>query len=776
MTPAENRDGPEPPGAASRTNNLAANSVAGARPARKAPPLLSWHRKALRDSAISDEVIAERGYETISRNGNTSKESAERLKRLGIPGWARREDARFPGLLIPLYRATGERISYQYRPDRPPNDPQTGKPRKYASPVGRANVLDVHPRNRDRVVDPSEPLWITEGVKKGDALTSAGACVVTLTGVFNWRSRLGTLGDWEDVPLKGRTVYVCFDADARTNANVGRAMARLGAWLKSKGAGHVFYVVVPTEVDGGHKVKGADDYLAAGGTLDGLSAVRTDGPPEVGTGDGSLTDAMLAEDVASEVFADRICWSGGLGWMRWDGRRWRATEHAAIVEAVRLHFRDMFLREVADKADRARVQALSGLLSRGRITAITELAKGLALVEAGDFDQHSDYLNTPTGVVDLTTGKLLDHAPEYLMTKMTAVGYESEASHGDWERALEALPSFERGYAQVRLGQGITGHMPPDDVLMNFQGGGANGKTTITGTVSKVLGDYSVLVSDRVLLADPSAHPTELMELRGARFALIEETPEARRLSVARLKKVVGTPQIEARRIRQDSVTFDATHSLFLSTNYRPIVDETDHGTWRRLLLLRFPYRFVKPGTPLTGPNDRHGDPTLRERLLADEAAQRAALRWLVDGARRWYDAGRVMPPTPPAVAEATRAWRTESDLILAYFDDRLVASHADHVMTTELLRDFNDWLAARGHRAWSDKTFVARFGEHDELAQYHIEKRQIAESEHLSLPPRPPSHFHGVTEPPVPQRYMAWLGVAFRDGARHRPALRVAA
>jgi putative DNA primase/helicase len=172
-------------------------------------PLLPHHRSHLRDSAVSADVINARGYQTVGRpTAGDPTSSKNLLKRCGIPGWARRDDARYPGLLIPLYRATGEHISWQYRPDRPPNDPETGKVRKYAAQVGRASVLDVHPANRDRVADPTQELWLTEGIKKGDALTSAGACAITLSGVFNWRGRLGTLGDWEDVPLKDRKSVV----------------------------------------------------------------------------------------------------------------------------------------------------------------------------------------------------------------------------------------------------------------------------------------------------------------------------------------------------------------------------------------------------------------------------------------------------------------------------------------------------------------------------------------------------------------------------------------
>jgi len=718
--------------------------------------LLPHHRKQLRESAISDEVANERGYQTVSRDSNATTASRDRLKRCGIPGWARKEPARYPGLLIPLYRATGERIAWQYRPDNPPT--VEGKVRKYAAQVGRASVLDVHPFNRDRIVDPSVPLWITEGVKKGDALTSFGACVVTLAGVFNWRSRLASLGDWEDVLLRGREIIVCFDADAETNPNVASAMARLGAWLKSKGAGVVRYVVTPAQING-TATKGADDFLAAGGTLEQLLAAASSKPPDPRTLDAEFSDARLAEVLADEVLADRFCWAGsGMGWMGWDGVRWKSAEVASVHEAVRLYFLDLFTRETAAGADKNRQSALYSLLGRGRITAIVELARGLLLQEPGEFDQHPDLLNTPTGVVDLTTKQLIPHDPALLMTKVTAVGYEPGAEHPDWKTALQALPDGVRDWVQVRMGQAVTGHMTPDDALLVCQGGGENGKTTMFGTAARSLGGYYVLVSDRVLLANPNAHPTELMELRGARLALIEETPEARRLDVARLKKVVGTPQIEARHIHKNSVTFNVTHSLFLSTNYRPLVEETDHGTWRRLKLVRFPYRFRPDPLPLENENDRRGDPALRERMLADEGAQRAALAWLVEGAYRWYAAGQVFPAVPGDVAADTQTWRAESDVLLGYLEDSVVADPAAHVMASELFQDFNAWLTQHGHKPWSDKTFSARLEAYESGTAIRVRRGRKREAEG-GLSRRP--DVFAATDPP--KQYRAWIGLRFR-------------
>src|SRR4051812_13179940 len=156
------------------------------------------HRRELeKSSAIDAAVIAERGYRTL--DSSHRQELAERGITMRSTG--------FPGLLLPMYRATGELISIQYKPVRAVVLKQRAI--KYLSPRGQANHIDIHPRNRARVADTSIPLWITEGIKKGDSLTSRGCCVATLTGVFNWRSKLATLGDWEDIPLKGRDVVLC---------------------------------------------------------------------------------------------------------------------------------------------------------------------------------------------------------------------------------------------------------------------------------------------------------------------------------------------------------------------------------------------------------------------------------------------------------------------------------------------------------------------------------------------------------------------------------------
>jgi hypothetical protein len=182
-------------------------------------------RMLLEESAISQEIVRERGYRTVQTKAE--------LERLGFAGSQRNP----PGLLIPIYAPHGEITNYQFRPDRPRIT--DGRPIKYETPKGSRMTLDVHPFARGKLGDPSIPLWVTEGVKKGDALVSRGLCAVSLLGVWNWRGvneygGLTALPEWELIALNGRQVYIVFDSDVMLKPQVHAALARLKAFVEVK--------------------------------------------------------------------------------------------------------------------------------------------------------------------------------------------------------------------------------------------------------------------------------------------------------------------------------------------------------------------------------------------------------------------------------------------------------------------------------------------------------------------------------------------------------------
>lgn len=219
------------------------------------------HLKMLREeSGISDEVIAARGYRTVT--------DEKELIPLGFATAQRRA----PGLLIPGYGPDGGNSFYTFRPDfarvvenRRKREPDgEGEPRviKYETPTGSSLRLDCPPVCLAQIKDPNSPLWITEGVKKADALASRGLCAVSLYGVFGFKGKnefggVTWLADWDYIALKGRDARIVFDSDVMQKPEVRKALDRLTEHLRRKGA-HVSAVYLP----GGRESKvGVDDFL-----------------------------------------------------------------------------------------------------------------------------------------------------------------------------------------------------------------------------------------------------------------------------------------------------------------------------------------------------------------------------------------------------------------------------------------------------------------------------------------------------------------------------------
>lgn len=471
-------------------------------------------------------------------------------------------------------------------------------------------------------------------------------------------------------------------------------------------------------------------------------------------GHRALDDGPLAEEVAALV-AGRWAWSETLGLIRYRGHLWQQADEAVLFEHVRRELKRIAKVEVehaVERADRSHALKVATLAARNRVAAIGRTLVGILAADPVRTDDHADLLNAPNGVVDLRTGKLLPHDPALYFTKTTGVPYDPDAASADWSRALEALPPKVAEWVQVRMGQAMTGHTPDDAVMPLFEGSGSNGKSTQLDAIRKAAGGYAVTVSDRLLLANPGDHPTELTQLMGARLAVAEELPEGRHLNVKRLKDVLGTATLTARQVRRDNVTWRATHAIVVSTNYRPIVAETDHGTWRRLALVTFPFTFVAPGSPLKKATDREGDPNLVVRLGQGDPA---VLAWLVEGARRWYAAGRILPKPPKKVARDTSDWREDADPVMSYARDRLEVAEGYAIGAADLASDFATFLESRTMKPWNDQTVAQRFAGHAALPG--VERRVVTFGPDV-IPSRPPLMMR-----PMPTTTKAWVGVRFR-------------
>lgn len=475
-------------------------------------------------------------------------------------------------------------------------------------------------------------------------------------------------------------------------------------------------------------------------------------------------EAPAEDDLSDDALADRFAevvrnlWANvdGVGLLRYDGFVWKRVDESLLVERCRLYLRDVRQEMTAlaiRRGDKPLEVEAKRLGQKGAIAAVARLTAGILLDNAPTLDADPDVLNVLNGVVDLRTGELRDRRPEDFFTKCAGVEYDPGARSPDWDQALKAVPKKTRAWLQRRLGQALTGRISVDKSVPFLIGGGDNGKSAVLGACRAAAGSYAVTVPERLLLGSDSDHPTEIMTLRGARLAIFEELPRGGRLNAQRMKLLAGTNELSGRFMRENFVTFPATHTLIGASNHLPVISDVDDAIWERVAPVPFPYKFVS-GEPVPKTNQRKGDDGLRDRLA--EAPPTAVLAWLVEGAVASY---RGKTPKPPAVQGALEEWRGDSDPVLGFVRDRLVLDPESVIAATDLYAEFGHYLEARGQTRWSDNLMAVSFAGHSSLEG--VRKRQ------LKLGPRSVLSRPAFTSKPVPARAMSFIGVRFTDDPR---------
>jgi hypothetical protein len=356
-------------------------------------PLSEEHRKMLEEgSGISAEVIAARGYYTATRRSEVPEMFADYQRR--------------PGLVIPTPSPSGA-WSYRLRPDVTRKD-KKGRPRKYEQASGAGCTLDVHPFNLERVRDPAEDLWIVEGEKKADSLTSRRECAISVPGVWNFQARGEALPCWKHVPLEGRRVFVAYDSDLMRNPDVLDALERLVGFLEGRGA--AVLVVYLSDAEDGSKV-GVDDFLAGGGSVAELRVMaRPYKRPD-------LAAVRLSRDERLRTGVEDL-------WRRWRSHPWRSTGDYSTRSLVRAMLRAAERRgKLADEGVRVRISKRTLALEAGISTR--GVTRAIPRAEEAGFIQRDN------------EGRKVDQAGAFILLTSAARGARYCPHNGEGHRRRE---------------------------------------------------------------------------------------------------------------------------------------------------------------------------------------------------------------------------------------------------------------------------------------------------------------------------------------------------
>ncbi|MBB2685859.1 UNVERIFIED_ORG: putative DNA primase/helicase [Rhizobium etli] len=400
----------------------------------------------------------------------------------------------------------------------------------------------------------------------------------------------------------------------------------------------------------------------------------------------------FSEEALALEFADRhnvytryvAAWSR---WMVWDGTVWRADKTLGIYDQCR-----RLCREFAAHCDEegtgrrlATSKTVAGVVSL--IRADRRIAATIDQWDCGDW-----LLNTPGGVVDLTSGKLRIASPGDYLTKITRT-----APGGDCPRWCAFLARVTNGDAELQAylqrvaGYCLTG-LTREHALFFLFGHGANGKSVFVDTLMSVVGDYGKGAPIETFVASSSdRHPTEIAGLRGARLVTAVETEEGRRWAESKIKALTGGDRIAARFMRQDFFEYQPQFKLIIAGNHKPGLRSVDEAIRRRFNLIPF---------TVTIPAEER-DETLTEKLRAEASG---ILAWAIAGCLEWQ---RIGLSPPKAVTEATARYLEAEDAVAEWIDEHCQLDPQAFESSAALFASWKSWAERSGETVGSKKSFV---------------------------------------------------------------------
>lgn len=380
----------------------------------------------------------------------------------------------------------------------------------------------------------------------------------------------------------------------------------------------------------------------------------------------------------------------GIGWHVWDGRRWIEDDRGNAKRAVLEVLRAALTESLDDRDLRADVRKCE---SSAGIAGVLDIGSALPAfaVTVTDLDPDPYVINCANGTLDLHTRELRPHDPADRITKVTGAAYDPNAAGPTWQAFLDrVLPETDvQTFLQRYVGVALAGRVL-EHVLAILTGTGRNGKGVFYGAVASALGDYAGSAEPDLFMHRENAHPTGEMDLLGVRWVVVSESDQGRKLAEATVKRLTGGDRIKARRMRQDFVEFEPSHTAALVTNHLPRVSGDDPALWARLRVVPFAVVIDKA----------EQDPHLPEKL---ELEAGAVLAWAVAGWSDYHENGLAEPET---VLTATAAYQATADALARFLTDCCLINTHMYVSVSDLWDRWQQWRSEDGAEEIAKKAF----------------------------------------------------------------------
>jgi putative DNA primase/helicase len=305
---------------------------------------------------------------------------------------------------------------------------------------------------------------------------------------------------------------------------------------------------------------------------------------------------------------------------------------------------------------------------------------------------------TKNGTLNLRDNTFYNSQQEDFLTKQLGTYYDETADCPRWKQFLNEVFNNDAemiNFVQRVVGYALTGDIS-EQVMFILYGFGKNGKGVFINTISKLLNDYAGTASFKTFDADKQSEQTnDLAMLNGKRFVAMSESAADKRLNEPLIKQVTGGDKISCRFLRKEFFEYLPQFKLFLATNHKPIITQSDFGIWRRIVLIPFTQNF-----------DGREDKYLEQKLTTELAG---ILNWALEGLNKWSEIGLKFPQS---VIEANQKYRNDSDTIQQWLDIRTRTITGGMVKSSSAYSNYKHYCEENGYIGVGNRTMKSALEE----------------------------------------------------------------
>jgi putative DNA primase/helicase len=361
-------------------------------------------------------------------------------------------------------------------------------------------------------------------------------------------------------------------------------------------------------------------------------------------------------------------------WYVWDGNRWKDDRIQHITDIARAvvvelyeEAEELFASDTTPTgikiAERAKKFAKSADTLRG-LTNMVRLSSSVPqlAVDVAELDSQPMLFNAIGTTIALYNNvpQAMEPQRSHMITKIGGCEFDPAATCPNWNKFVREIFNGDEElmmFVHKAVGYSLAGPVTEKCFFFCY-GDGSNGKTVFLNIIRAVFGDYGQQASIKTFLKkrNESEIRDDLVNLKGARFVTAVEPDDNSRFDMEVMKPLTGNDPIRCRTLHQRQIEFLPEVKLWIAGNNKPVITETNTGTWDRVRLIPFTVSFI-------GREDRGLEAKLRCELPG-------ILNWILEG-YTMYKNDRLI--TPSSVEAATQDYKVECNSLLSYITQHCV-------------------------------------------------------------------------------------------------------